>query len=88
MALKGFNVMLQAEDAVGFCFFTYGVVASDEGQAGKLAEGSAQAEGFWSVEIDEVWEPDAEEGDDFGEIPEVLGRTDPTYLDEDEIEED
>ena len=29
MALKGFNVMLQAEDAVGECFVSYGVIAAD-----------------------------------------------------------
>ena len=33
MALKGFNVMLQAEDAVGPCFVAYGVVAETEEQA-------------------------------------------------------
>ena len=85
MSLKGFNVMLIAEDAVGTCFVTYGVVAGTAELAARLAEGAAQAEGFWSVETDEVWEPEPEEGDDpLGDIAEVLGRTDPVYLDEDE----
>ena len=89
MALKGFNVLLQVEDAVGDCFVTYGVVAADADAAGRLAEGAAQAEGFWSIEIDDVWEPDPDEGDEpFGDIPDVLGRTEPTYLDEDDYEED
>lgn len=88
MALKGFNVMLQVEDAVGPCFVTYGVVAADADLAGRLAEGAAQAEGFWSVEVDEVWEPEPDEGEDLGDIPEVLGRTEPTYLDEDELDLD
>ena len=47
-------------------------------------EGAAQAEGFWSVETDEVWQPEPDGDEDFGDIPEVLGRNDPTYLDEDE----
>lgn len=84
MALKGFNVMLQAEDAVGACFVAYGVIAADADAASRLAEGAAQAEGFWSVEVDEVWEPEPDGDEDFGDIPEVLGRNDPTYLDEDE----
>lgn len=89
MALKGFNVMLQAEDAVGECFVSYGVVAADSDSAAKLAEGAALSEGFWAVEIEDVWEPDPEEGDDpLGDIPEVLGRTEPTYLDEDDYDED
>jgi hypothetical protein len=88
MALKGFNVMLQAEDGIGPCFVAYGVVAPDADQAGRLAEGAAQAEGFWAIEIDEVWEPEPDEGEDLGDIPEVLGRTDPTYLDEDEADWD
>jgi hypothetical protein len=87
MALTGFNVMLEAEDAVGACFVTYGVIAGDEAEAGRLAEGAAQAEGFWSVEIDEIWRPDDAEEVEPGDIPEVLGRNDPIYLDE-EMEED
>ncbi|MHA6288901.1 hypothetical protein [Maricaulis sp. CAU 1757] len=87
MVLKGFNVMLQVEDAVGACFVTYGVVAADEGAAIKLAEGAAQSEGFWSVELDEAWEPEPDGDEDFGDIPEVLGRTEPVYLDEDELED-
>jgi len=89
MALKGFNVLLQVEDAVGDCFVTYGVVAADADAAARLAEGAAQAEGFWSVEVDEAWEPEPEEADEpLGDIPEVLGRTDPIYLDEDELDGD
>ena len=89
MALKGFNVMLQAEDAVGECFVSYGVIAADADAAGKLAEGAAQAEGFWSMVLEDIWEPEPEEGDEpFGDIPEVLGRTEPTYLDEDELDID
>lgn len=88
MALCGFNVMLEAEDAVGECFVSYGVVAENADQAGQLAEGAAQSEGFWSVVVDEVWQPDDLDPEDVGEIPEVLGRTDPVYLDEDEYEED
>jgi len=85
MALNGFNVMVQAEDAVGACFITYGVIAGDAAQAERLVAGAAQAEGYWSVEIEEVWVPDDIESSDIGEIAEVLGRTDPTYLDEDEL---
>lgn len=77
--------MILAEDAVGDCFITYGVIASDENQAGLLAAGSAQAEGYWSVEVEEVWTPDDLDPADIGEIAEVLGRTDPVYLDEDEL---
>ena len=88
MSLKGFNVMLQAEDAVGVCFVSYGVVAADADAAARLAEGAALSEGFWGVEIDEVWEPEPDEGEDLGDIPEVLGRTEPTYLDEDEMDID
>ncbi len=89
MALKGFNVMMQAEDATGECFLTWGVIAADADAATKLAEGAAFAEGFWSVEVDEVWEPEPEAGDEpFGDIPEVLGRTEPTYLDEEEADWD
>ena len=62
MALKGFNVLMQAEDATGECFITWGVIAADADAAIKLAEGAAFAEGFWSVEIDEAWEPEPEEG--------------------------
>ncbi|MBO6728775.1 MAG: hypothetical protein QUV02_10525 [Maricaulis sp.] len=85
MALSGFNVMVLAEDAVGACFITYGVIAGDEQQAAMLASGSAQAEGYWSVEVEEVWTPDDLDPADIGEIAEVLGRTDPVYLDEDEL---
>lgn len=85
MALSGFNVMVLAEDAVGACFITYGVIAGDEQQAAILASGSAQAEGYWSVEVEEVWTPDDLDPADIGEIAEVLGRTDPVYLDEDEL---
>ncbi len=85
MALSGFNVMVLAEDAVGACFITYGVIAGDEQQAAMLASGSAQAEGYWSVEVEEVWSPDDLDPADIGEIAEVLGRTDPVYLDEDEL---
>ena len=89
MALMGFNVMLQAEDAVGECFVSYGVVAADADAAAKLAEGAALSEGFWSVEIEDAWEPEPEEGDEpLGDIPEVLGRTEPTYLDEDDFDID
>lgn len=85
MALSGFNVMVLAEDAVGASFITYGVIAGDEQQAAMLASGSAQAEGYWSVEVEEVWSPDDLDPADIGEIAEVLGRTDPVYLDEDEL---
>ena len=47
MALKGFNVLMQAEDATGECFITWGVIAADADAAIKLAEGAAFAEGFW-----------------------------------------
>lgn len=77
--------MILAEDAVGDCFITYGVIASDESQAGLLAAGSAQAEGYWSVEVEEVWTPDDLDPADIGDMAEVLGRTDPVYLDEDEL---
>ena len=87
MALKGFNVLLEAEDAVGALFVTYGVIAADAEAAGRLAEGAAQAEGFWSVAVDEVWTPEDAEEIEPGEIPEVLGRNEPIYLDE-EGEED
>lgn len=87
MALQGFNVMIQAEDAVGACFITFGVVAEDEAQAAILAAGAAQAEGYWSVETEEVWIPDDIEPEDIGGMAEVLGRTDPVYLDEDEAVE-
>lgn len=86
MSLYGFNVLLQAEDAVGECFLTYGVVAADPDAAGKLAEGAALAEGFWAVEIDEAWRPDDAGDAELGDVPEVLGRTEPTYLDEDEAD--
>jgi hypothetical protein len=87
MALIGFNVLLQLEDAVGECFVSYGVVAQDGVQAGKLAEGAALSEGFWSVSVEEVWRPEDPDAGDLGDIPEVLGRTDPTYLDEAELED-
>ena len=58
MALSGFNVMVLAEDAVGACFITYGVIAGDEQQAAMLASGSAQAEGYWSVAVEEAGSPD------------------------------
>lgn len=86
MKLFGFNVMLQVEDAVGPCFVTYGVVAGDQDQAVLLVSGAAQAEGFWSIELDEAWQADDGEDGDLGDVPEVLGRTDPVYLDEDEID--
>lgn len=82
-ALRGFNVLLQVEDAVGLCFVTYGVSARDADEAAKLAAGAAMAEGFWNVEFDEAWEPDGDPGD-LGAVPEVFGRTDPTYVDEEE----
>lgn len=85
MSLSGFNVMVQAEDAVGACFITFGVIAGDEQQAAMLAAGSAQAEGYWSVEVEEVWTPDDLDPADIGDIAEVLGRTEPVYLDEEEI---
>ena len=88
MALTGFNVLVQVEDAVGEGFVTYGIVAADKDQACKLALGAAQAEGFWNVEIDEAWCPDGVDPADLGDIPEVLGRTEPTYLDEDGEEYD
>ena len=87
MTLSGFNVMVLAEDAVGACFITYGVIAGDEQQAAMLAAGSAQAEGYWSVEVEEVWTPDDLDPADIGDIAEVLGRTEPVYLDEDEVAE-
>jgi len=87
MSLFGFNVMVQAEDAVGACFITFGVIAGDEQQAGMLAAGSAQAEGYWSVEVEEVWTPDDLDPADIGDIAEVLGRTEPVYLVEDELAE-
>ncbi|WP_339738706.1 hypothetical protein [uncultured Maricaulis sp.] len=87
MALTGFNVLVQVEDAVGEGFVTYGVVAADKDQACKLAAGAAQAEGFWNVEIDEAWCPEGVDPADLGDVPEVLGRTEPTYLDEDELDE-
>lgn len=86
MTLLGFNIMLQVEDAVGLCFVTYGVVAADLEQASTLAMGAAQAEGFWSVELDDGWQADDGAQGDLGDVPEVLGRTDPIYLDEDEID--
>ena len=85
MSLSGFNVMVQAEDAVGACFIMFGVIAGDEQQAGMLAAGSAQAEGYWSVEVEEVWTPDDVDPADIGDVAEVLGRTEPVYLDEEEI---
>lgn len=85
MTLSGFNVMVQAEDAVGACFITYGVIAGDEQQAAMLASVSAQAEGYWSVEVEEVWTPDDLDPADIGAVAEVLGRTEPVYLDEDEL---
>lgn len=85
MSLSGFNVMVQAEDAVGACFITFGVIAGDEQQAGMLAAGSAQAEGYWSVVVEEVWTPDDVDPADIGDVAEVLGRTEPVYLDEEEI---
>jgi hypothetical protein len=86
MALTGFNVLVQIEDAVGEGFVTYGVVAADKDQACKLAAGAAQAEGFWNVEIDEAWCPEGVDPQSLGDIPEVLGRTEPTYLDEEDDE--
>ncbi|MBR9824299.1 MAG: hypothetical protein GYB36_00675 [Alphaproteobacteria bacterium] len=83
--MKGYNVMVLAEDAVGACFITFGVVAADDAQAATLALGAAQAEGYWSVEAEEVWLPDDVEPGDISDVPEVLGRTEPVYLDEDEI---
>lgn len=86
MTLLGFNVMLQVEDAVGTCFVTYGVAAADEAQAITLAMGAAQAEGFWEVELDEAWQPDDAGEAELGDVPEVLGRNEPVYLDEGELE--
>lgn len=86
--MKGFNVMVLAEDAVGACFITFGVVAADETQAATLASGAAQAEGYWSIEVEEVWLPDDVDPADIGDIAEVLGRTEPIYLDEDEIDDE
>ena len=88
VALKGFNVMLQAEDDRGLCFVAYGVSARHADEAAQLASGAASADGFWAVEVDEVWEPEVEGPQDLGSVPEVFGRTDPTYVDEEEAFED
>jgi len=86
--LKGFNVMLQAEDATGLCFVAYGAAARNADEAGRLVSGAASADGFWSIEVDEVWEPKTDVDADLGTIPEVFGRTEPTYVDEEEAIKD
>ena len=80
--LLGFNVMLKAEDARGECFLAYGCAARDADEAAKLAEGAASAEGFWNIEVDEVWRPEGVEDVNLGVVPEVFGRLEPTYIDE------
>jgi hypothetical protein len=84
--LLGFNVMLKAEDAHGECFLAYGCAARDADEAARLAEGAASAEGFWSIEVDEVWRPEGVADVDLGTVPEVFGRLEPTYLDDEEID--
>jgi len=86
--LKGFNVLLQAEDDHGLCFVAYGAAARDAEEAGRLVCGAASADGFWSIEIDEVWEPTTDAASDLGAIPEVFGRTDPTYVGDEEVSEE
>jgi hypothetical protein len=86
--LLGFNVMLQAEDDRGVCFLAYGCAARNADEAAKLAVGAASAEGFWAVELDEVWRPEGVDDSDLGTIPEVLGRLEPTYVDEAELGEE
>lgn len=83
--LHGFNVMLQAENERGVCFLAYGCAARDADEAARLAQGAAQAEGFWSVEVDEVWVPDGADQEELGTVPEVFGRLEPTYVDEEEL---
>ncbi len=83
--LLGFNVMLQAEDDRGTCFLAYGCAARDADEAAKLARGAALAEGFWEIEVDEVWRPEGGDDVDLGAIPEVFGRLEPTYLDDEEV---
>ncbi len=83
-ALKGFNVLLQAEDDAGVFFITLGCAAADVGQAEQLALGQAQAEGWRDVEIDEVWTPDGPHA--LPETPGVLGATDREYVVEDDLD--
>lgn len=83
--LLGFNVMLKAEDARGECFLAYGCAARDADEAARLAEGAASAEGFWSIEVDEVWRPEGVTDVDLGTVPEVFGRLEPTYIDEEDV---
>lgn len=84
-SLHGFNVMLQAEDARGVCFLAYGCAAHDAEEAARLVRGAAQAEGFWAVEVDEVWRPDGANEENLGTVPEVFGRLEPTYVDDEEL---
>lgn len=83
--LLGFNVMVQAEDAQGVCFLAYGCAARDADEAVKLVVGAASSEGFWDIEVDEVWRPDGAEDPLPGTVPEVFGRLEPTYVDEEEV---
>lgn len=81
--LHGFNVLLLAEDDRGVCFLAYGCAARDAEEAAKLVEGAALAEGFWEIEVEEVWTPEGGDVEDLGTVPEVFGRLEPTYIDED-----
>ncbi|MCG8443582.1 MAG: hypothetical protein MI723_17395 [Caulobacterales bacterium] len=85
-ALRGYNVLLQAEDDAGLFFVAYGCVAHDPDHARALAQGAAQAEGCWGIAVDEVWEPEEEEADLPSE-PQVLGRTGRSYVGDEDIDE-
>ena len=88
MALKGFIVTLVGEDAVGECLLAYGVAAEDKHQALQLAEGAAQAAGYWSLEHDETDAPDDVDEDALGDVPHVIKEAQPVYLDEDDAYDD
>ena len=83
-ALRGYNVLLQAEDNAGMFFVAYGCAARDADEAAALAEAELETEGCWGVDVDEVWEPD-EEPPTLPETPQILGSTGRSYVgDEDD----
>jgi hypothetical protein len=84
MALKGYAVLVVAENDEGEWVLSYGVAAHDEAEAGRLALGGAMADGYWNAELDDIWRPDDVDDDAVGGEPAVIGRGEPVFADEDD----
>lgn len=84
MALKGYAVLVIAENDAGEWVLSYGVAAGSEADAGKLALGAAIADGYWNAELDDIWRPEDVDDEAVGDTPGVIGRGEPVFADEDD----